>query len=74
MINIKRIDQKEPITEEFGMLNIGAMFVDLEDLDLMIKTSDDDAMVIDTGDSYGYDPECKVQLCNVDITYTPRYI
>ena len=76
MISIKRINQKEPITHVFKDLRVGEMFVDLEDLDLMLKISENDAMMIGSGggDTFGYDPDCSVQLCNVDIQYTPRYI
>ena len=73
MINVKRIDQKEPVTEEFGVLYVGAMFVDPEDLELMIKISKSEALMIDSDEPVSYGSSYKVQLCNVDITYTPRY-
>jgi hypothetical protein len=73
MIKITRIDQDTPIKQRFEMLMNGSMFVDPEELELMIKVSESDAIMIDSGETFGYDPSYEILLCDVDIAYSLRF-
>lgn len=73
MIKVTRIDQDTPIKQNFEMLMNGSMFVDPKDLELMIKVSKSDAIMIDSGVSFDYEPKYEIMLCDVDIAYSLRF-
>ena len=73
MVNITRLSLNKPKTKHFEGLLVGEMFVDPEDLELMIKVSDTEGLMVDSNEMYGYNPDTLVQLCNVDIRYTLQY-
>lgn len=73
MISVKRIDQSTPLKQRFEMLMNGSMFVDPEELELMIKISESDAIMIDSGETFGYEPNYEIMLCDVDIAYSLKF-
>lgn len=74
MINIKRIDQDTPIKKRFEMLTNGSMFIDPEEeLELMIKVNDYYAIEIASGETFGYEPNCEIILCDVNIEYSIKF-
>ena len=75
MVTVRCNDPKKPMRIYFRDLSISDMFLDIDDdyVGLWMKTSDFYAINLEGGEQYNFNDCDEVQLCDVDISYTPKY-
>ena len=75
MVTVRCNEPKKPVIMNFSVLYLGTLFLDIdgESMELLIKTDDCHAIGLEDGEVYRFNEDSRVQLCDVDISYTPKY-